>query len=169
MTLWMILGSPPPMRGKASISQVQATMGRITPAYAGKRCSYAYKATQNEDHPRLCGEKGLLGNCQNMGRGSPPPMRGKVYHGYGKEQGQRITPAYAGKRLSMLAIGESLLDHPRLCGEKMYPIRILGNYQGSPPPMRGKELIDGISGTVYRITPAYAGKSGGLSGGSVSR
>ena len=65
-------------------------------------------------------------------------MRGKVYHGYGKEQGQRITPAYAGKRFLFLGVIYYVWDHPRLCGEKFRT-----------------NIVDFFS---YRITPAYAGK-----------
>ena len=50
--------------------------------------------------------------------GSPPPMRGKGSKSSVDAGKYRITPAYAGKRLSMLKKRNSILDHPRLCGEK---------------------------------------------------
>ena len=50
----------------------------------------------------------------------------------------RITPAYAGKRITMAMLVTSGKDHPRLCGEK-YGAR------------RGALM-------TFRITPAYAGK-----------
>ena len=70
-----------------------------------------------------------------------------------------ITPAYAGKSLCFGDIGFQVLDHPRLCGEK--PPDTFGQLTqlGSPPPMRGKVPQFYFSQTVYRITPAYAGKS----------
>ena len=50
-------GSPPPMRGKAYISLIAASMIRITPAYAGKSYSFLQRKFFVQDHPRLCGEK----------------------------------------------------------------------------------------------------------------
>ena len=70
-----------------------------------------------------------------------------------------ITPAYAGKSLFCTCIQMCSEDHPRLCGEKVYPIRILRDYQGSPPPMRGKGLFMSYEERIEGITPAYAGKS----------
>ena len=90
-------GSPPPMRGKASSSSNSRNSAGITPAYAGKSKIVQHFGVTTEDHPRLCGEKFTSWQTTAFPRGSPPPMRGKVYHGYGKEQSQRITPAYAGK------------------------------------------------------------------------
>ena len=50
-------GSPPPMRGKATV-QTKGTLGaRITPAYAGKRGQLSDSIAGQWDHPRLCGEK----------------------------------------------------------------------------------------------------------------
>ncbi len=106
------------MRGKVPILGAMLVIGRITPAYAGKSYRFFVVACDDRDHPRLCGEKVgfcLLLACQ---LGSPPPMRGKVYNSSRVEQRNRITPAYAGKRL-LQGIGVSgNKDHPRLCGEK---------------------------------------------------
>ena len=50
----------------------------------------------------------------------------------------RITPAYAGKRIKKMETQAGDEDHPRLCGEK-YIITSTGSIiPGSPPPMRGK-------------------------------
>ena len=51
------LGSPPPMRGKASKRIDGAVTLRITPAYAGKSAHFSGNRADREDHPRLCGEK----------------------------------------------------------------------------------------------------------------
>ena len=53
--------------------------------------------------------------------------------------GDRITPAYAGKSIERRIISKQTKDHPRLCGEKAKA------YDGTLPEPR--------------ITPAYAGKS----------
>ena len=71
---------------------------RITPAYAGKRFSCKVISRDDEDHPRLCGEKSSPACIDDTDVGSPPPMRGKAQPPEGLFPTARITPAYAGKR-----------------------------------------------------------------------
>ena len=70
-----------------------------------------------------------------------------------------ITPAYAGKSLFCTCIQMCSEDHPRLCGEKSMVEAILCFLSGSPPPMRGKDQPAPRQPCLFRITPAYAGKS----------
>ena len=65
-------------------------------------------------------------------------MRGKAHSGNRTAAGIGITPAYAGKSLSL---------HSKFI-----------IYRGSPPPMRGKGEYYGKHHTAGGITPAYAGK-----------
>ena len=53
----IILGSPPPMRGKVTHAPAHVVVGGITPAYAGKRDKGQLFNCSAKDHPRLCGEK----------------------------------------------------------------------------------------------------------------
>mgnify|MGYP007121774174 CR=1 FL=1 len=53
-------------------------------------------------------------------------------------------------------------DHPRLCGEKRSTNAKQYAFPGSPPPMRGKDRCTDRHCSRIRITPAYAGKSGGI-------
>ncbi len=93
------IGSPPPMRGKELPAYATSNYYRITPAYAGKSSLVADTQRRRQDHPRLCGEKGSLRESTRSSAGSPPPMRGKV-DVINKLPGiNRITPAYAGKRV----------------------------------------------------------------------
>ena len=55
--LLVVIGSPPPMRGKVCLVHVYKCALRITPAYAGKRLKLFCKVVGHGDHPRLCGEK----------------------------------------------------------------------------------------------------------------
>ena len=87
-------------------------------------------------------------------------MRGKVTWEYDASEMAGITPAYAGKSCRN-ANGQRVdKDHPRLCGEKRQPEHTGGHLIGSPPPMRGKALLQDFCKRRVRITPAYAGKSG---------
>ena len=75
-----------------------------------------------------------------------------------------ITPAYAGKSILIFMVLSSIRDHPRVCGEKGLTVERVSLHMGSPPRMRGKVNKTYFDGTCYRITPAYAGKSGTGSG-----
>ena len=77
---------------------------RITPAYAGKRSNRIWKGITCGDHPRVCGEKISPTDEMEMMEGSPPRMRGKVVNGLKDGDDAGITPAYAGKRGSNLAM-----------------------------------------------------------------
>ena len=127
------------MRGKAKSGDCDRIEGRITPAYAGKRYIFKGLLCGFKDHPRLCGEKGECIMSIDFKKGSPPPMRGKA---------QDREAACGGRR-----------DHPRLCGEKLFFEPRFHTRIGSPPPMRGKVPPQITGKILFRITPAYAGKS----------
>ena len=86
-------------------------------------------------------------------------MRGKVVCLCNMKRVIGITPAYAGKRTGLICKYPLVRDHPRLCGEKDRANKKMHVVQGSPPPMRGKEVIKATKNLPARITPAYAGKS----------
>ena len=71
---------------------------------------------------------------------------------------RRITPAYAGKRERARPVNLRKKDHPCVCGEKIFKVRIGLIATGSPLRMRGKVKILLLCCNGYRITPAYAGK-----------
>ena len=71
------------MRGKVAFIFTNRITYRITPAYAGKSITGLTRMLQQQDHPRLCGEKSM-GIAQLI-----------VYLG--------ITPAYAGKSKYFIA------------------------------------------------------------------
>ena len=91
--------------------------------------------------------------------GSPPQVRGKLsaYAQIGQLQG--ITPAGAGKTISLCPDRAIARDHPRRCGENPQT-GYAGRYStGSPPQVRGKlGRALGMAG-FGRITPAGAGKT----------
>ena len=92
------VGSPPHMRGKASVRSGTVRAGRITPAYAGKSTARRRAYLFFWDHPRICGEKPLEEHGGAVITGSPPHMRGKDIRGVVQNVLFGITPAYAGKR-----------------------------------------------------------------------
>ena len=114
-------GSPPRMRGKGNADRYDLAVLGITPAYAGKRTDSECCTSTQGDHPRVCGEKLILSTSLSVILGSPPRMRGKELFECFFAYFDGITPAYAGKRSAILISSSSTRDHPRVCGEKMFP------------------------------------------------
>ena len=111
-------GSPPRMRGKGAPPLYIQFVGGITPAYAGKSCTFQRPRWRSRDHPRVCGEKQLVAVSPNTNLGSPPRMRGKEEYACKDGSQIGITPAYAGKSAVPLVLFGFDRDHPRVCGEK---------------------------------------------------
>ena len=180
---FLLLGSPPRMRGKECLTDEVEVVQRITPAYAGKSSRNETCWHRPWDHPCVCGEKVISMSTMNCGWGSPPRMRGKAWGRCCPDRlrwdhpcvcgekacdavpglvVRRITPAYAGKRIRLICSITGSKDHPRMCGEKNMCLSVRPIRTGSPPRVRGKvrlfrDLLLGCG-----ITPAYAGKSAGL-------
>ena len=152
-------GSPPRMRGKATVGQRLALWSRITPAHAGKSKLDRMTHIISKDHPRACGEKMSLVFYKLTRWGSPPRMRGKVRLKTCDVPTMWITPAHAGKSLLDCFYHFLRQDHPRACGEKAAASRFSRLVSGSPPRMRGKVRHRWAKKQKPGITPAHAGKS----------
>ncbi len=86
-------------------------------------------------------------------------MRGKVILMDDAHEKVGITPAYAGKRITVYRPPCLKKDYPRVCGEKLLLLPAGQGFRGLPPRMRGKVQICCKKCKHKRITPAYAGKS----------
>ena len=113
------VGSPPHGRGKARRHPSCPRRSGITPAWAGKSTCRASMPTVSWDHPRTGGEKAELTAAVISAMGSPPRRRGKDFMFCGQHLEIRITPAWAGKRLTRPAMTGTPRDHPRVGGEKI--------------------------------------------------
>ena len=160
-------GSPPRMRGKVQLGEIDLQDIWITPAYAGKSGPCPDRVPPAGDHPRVCGEKSQSTSASPRALGSPPRMRGKGVKQSNSRIRMGITPAYAGKSCIYRSTTSISWDHPRVCGEKAYSLVINGSEWGSPPRMRGKGTKRCSSRRGGRITPAYAGKSKRIAPSSV--
>ncbi len=107
----------------------------------------------------MCGEKVIRFRNNFADRGSPPHVRGKGTGHPRKISQRRITPACAGKSYRGREEYNRVRDHPRMCGEKRNQFRPDQHAEGSPPHVRGKELIFTRTDGKRGITPACAGKS----------
>ena len=112
----------------------------------------------------MCGEKGLDEGHRGNPEGSPPRVRGKAVWKDIKHAEQGITPACAGKSLTIQKMSTLGRDHPRVCGEKYARNGILFTLRGSPPRVRGKVCMTTLWTSQNGITPACAGKRGVLNG-----
>ena len=146
------------MRGKVHGYTLVSYVHRITPACAGKRLARVDDDVSHGDHPRVCGEKCDAHVLPRFHLGSPPRVRGKVAYLLEDNSRDGITPACAGKRSGSLSTSALLQDHPRVCGEKLFPPCLHGRLRGSPPRVRGKELQQRWKEPDRGITPACAGK-----------
>ena len=104
------------------------------------------------------GEKAVLASPVLLLRGSPPHGRGKAEQQATMDTVDRITPAWAGKRMGRFSRLHQYKDHPRMGGEKFNSFLFGGGLGGSPPHGRGKEPLCDRSSTGKGITPAWAGK-----------
>ena len=98
ISMHLVQGSPPRMRGKVAQAVPETYRYGITPAYAGKSYDRCVTAQADRDHPRVCGEKPRYAHWLDFPSGSPPRMRGKGQVVERANAARRITPAYAGKR-----------------------------------------------------------------------
>ena len=91
--------------------------------------------------------------------GSPPLTREEHDVASLKNLETGITPAYAGRTVSVFWHDQNMRDHPRLRGKNCLPASQNSLALGSPPLTR-EELQTGVIGQfIIRITPAYAGRT----------
>ena len=131
------LGSPPRVRGTASMRRKKHVHSGITPACAGNRVTIIMGTKKINHHPRVCGEQGILMFVEIRQKGSPPRVRGTVGDCSAYFLRVGITPACAGNsNKSFLSVSPPL---------------------GSPPRVRGTGFCVVDKRKAARITPACAG------------
>ena len=89
-------GSSPRMRGTLQTWLGGLVFRGIIPAYAGNTALSCQHAVWRFDHPRVCGEHGIIGGLRVRQLGSSPRMRGTLPTAGGVEIVVGIIPAYAG-------------------------------------------------------------------------
>ena len=133
-------GSPPQVRGKRFVPLGFAEMPGITPAGAGKTVWEFQSLLSVQDHPRRCGENQDVSATSRKTAGSPPQVRGKLFHPNVSYVPPRITPAGAGKTFVNSFISLILWDHPRRCGENRNRHSCRNASIGITPAGAGKTL-----------------------------
>ena len=156
------MGSPPRVRGKPERGRSVHRGRGITPARAGKTPFRQRCADGHEDHPRACGENTVGSILTGWNDGSPPRVRGKRVRERDLSRDERITPARAGKTMTVSATTLAAGDHPRACGENSRIGSRPTFHPGSPPRVRGKRRYRYDRWRAAGITPARAGKTSAM-------
>ena len=108
----------PRLRGEDNESQTSARNAKETPPLTrGRPQGVTTCLLSFSKHPRLRGEDKKLLSRLNSLRETPPLTRGRQGHASPSKDGNRNTPAYAGKTLFAFPASSSCQKHPRLRGE----------------------------------------------------
>ena len=86
-------------------------------------------------------------------------MRGAQTLLDGLLRGPGIIPAYAGSTSGWDALGLTVWDHPRVCGEHNGALISGASLEGSSPRMRGAHSVSLMFKKFTGIIPAYAGST----------
>ena len=117
-------GSPPQVRGKLCPQTSADGFSGITPAGAGKTGLRVLRPYPPTDHPRRCGENQSSQPHHTGQGGSPPQVRGKRQHPELALLFHGITPAGAGKTITVMRKIIIDKDHPRRCGENRRIVKL---------------------------------------------
>ncbi len=153
-------GSPPLVRERLSSWRHISATSRITPACAGTTMTTGALNIDGEDHPRLCGNDGVLNVLHVRAKGSPPLVRERLTYSPFTNSLVGITPACAGTTFDFVGGVFKERDHPRLCGNDISSIALETGFAGSPPLVRERPGDTRQMRNIARITPACAGTTG---------
>ena len=84
----------------------------------------------------MCGKDFLISIPNLLLMGSPPHVRERRKRRFVGEPATRITPACAGKTFVRTSPGNSIEDHPRMCGKDGLGKGGMSQAVGSPPHVR---------------------------------
>ena len=154
-----LVGSSPRMRGALPRVGSYVCRLRIIPADAGSTKMGWISLSEEQDHPRGCGEHVADAAELTASAGSSPRMRGARFPAYIGQRFQRIIPADAGSTQAVKGSEPGTRDHPRGCGEHSRWARWHSVPKGSSPRMRGAQGRHQRPCTPGRIIPADAGST----------
>ena len=132
-----LAGSSPRMRGTGDKPIDRRVIGRFIPAHAGNRATGFIGLGLTAVHPRACGEQVSRRRARWARGGSSPRMRGTDELRSLVQQKIRFIPAHAGNSRKRRGTRQPRPVHPRACGEQEEAQRIVEEYGGSSPRMRG--------------------------------
>ena len=128
------------------------------PAWAGKPSGAVSSPSARWVHPRVGGETGNPGDTLDAMKGPSPRGRGNPLRRLLETRGMRSIPAWAGKPLQCLKIGQEGRVHPRVGGETVGSDPDSGSGNGPSPRGRGNRQCRVAHDRLLRSIPAWAGK-----------
>ena len=138
-------GSSPRVRGTLAHGNQFNVIRRFIPACAGNATHPCQQPAAPTVHPRVCGERSVIGTYRSRPPGSSPRVRGTQMHPAFWELFLRFIPACAGNASIPMVSSGCWAVHPRVCGERgMGRIPRLKDGGSSPrvrTTVRGKFLV----------------------------
>ena len=153
------VGSSPRGRGKQETTSTGQDIVRLIPAWAGKTPRSTAQGSRVPAHPRVGGENSVSRRTGVVGRGSSPRGRGKLGRWWRPWPSRGLIPAWAGKTLGSLTVGDGSRAHPRVGGENLGGSAARPEDDGSSPRGRGKQCVYRSHMVSFRLIPAWAGKT----------
>ena len=132
---------------------------RFIPACAGNARRRTLRAHTLPVHPRVCGERSLRLAIAASMHGSSPRVRGtrgKEHAPFGRD---RFIPACAGNAQRSTQSIFIITVHPRVCGERFWPVGTIKKGHGSSPRVRGTHQAYDHQQPRNRFIPACAGNA----------
>ena len=152
-------GSSPRGRGKLVQFLYESVILGLIPAWAGKTQIHSRVRQTMGAHPRVGGENMLLILIMLFLPGSSPRGRGKQISWRASALRIWLIPAWAGKTQTSSHTTYRFSAHPRVGGENAGS-NFLSTYRvGSSPRGRGKLPSLPFLYFLYRLIPAWAGKT----------
>ena len=149
-------GSSPHTRGAHRNISGCHERSRIIPAYAGSTQDPTEPSQENMDHPRIRGEHIDLRAAEDTTKGSSPHTRGAPCSLATPSTTRGIIPAYAGSTCRRWSAPGWRWDHPRIRGEHLDDLVVVGDGVGSSPHTRGARLeIPAIPRIAAVIIPVF--------------
>src|SRR5690554_6437891 len=111
----------------------------------------------------MCGDHAQEVDKEIEKKGSPPHVRGPRGSDKTPSTLLGITPACAGTTIGRWLLQMNNWDHPRMCGDHIYPREIATRALGSPPHVRGPPMLNKPFVKSFGITPACAGTTVSIS------
>ena len=107
----------------------------------------------------MCGENHVANLTVQVGKGSSPRVRGKLWWWSWGRVPFGLIPACAGKTRSNHLSACRRPAHPRVCGENRGELVGCAAFEGSSPRVRGKPQQGRQTRLHLRLIPACAGKT----------
>jgi len=150
-------GSPPRVWGRHALPQALGTDARLTPTRVGTTWTPRGSRSRPSAHPHACGDDVYNAIQEQLARGSPPRVWGRLQPLDVPGNGVRLTPTRVGTTLTGFSRASRRAAHPHACGDDGHALVERFGHYGSPPRVWGRRAhVLGLDG-AGRLTPTRVG------------